>query len=434
ADKGKLDYAKQAARDLVGMLSGSDILGIVQYDDRVEPLWPSAPLENREPIRRAIAALTPGGSTNLAGGMLEGGRQVLHNRFGGIRRVLLLSDGLANVGVTDRAAIARMAASLRHQGVQISALGLGLDYDENLMQAIAESGGGNYYYIEHPSQVSRIFTEEMGILSSLVTRDFVLSFHWGDSVRGVRVLGYPTSHQERRTTVNMTDFHAGEERTLLLQLDLAAAPPGSQSLGSFHLGYRDPAQGKRHELSRPVAVERVREPERVARSENRGAAVESRLIAADHEHEEAVRLFEQGDAPAARARMAAMDQALQRDLGRYQDVKLRKKLEAVQLEAGAIAQAENDGDTRKGYLKQRKADFYRSQQGKRDGYLMQVGAKGEKVKDLQRALKGKGFYDGEENGVYDEQLRRAVAAFQKAAGFPEDGIAGPRTLNRLGLY
>ena len=72
ADRNKLTYAKRAAQDLIGHLKADDIIGIVEYDDRISVLWPSSPVDDPNAIRRAISRLTPGGSTNLAGGMMEG--------------------------------------------------------------------------------------------------------------------------------------------------------------------------------------------------------------------------------------------------------------------------------------------------------------------------------------------------------------------------
>lgn len=434
AEKKKLDYAKQAAMELIGKLKKNDIIGIVQYDDRVETLWPSAPVANRDAIRHIISTLVPGGSTNLAGGMMEGGRQVRDNRFDGIRRVLLMSDGLANAGVSDRSSIARMAASLRRQGVAVTTLGLGLDYDEDLMQAVAENGGGNYYYIEHPSQLARVFAQELGVLSSLVTRKFSLQFQWGDSVTGVRVVGYPSKDHGRSTVVEMTDFHAGEERTLLLQVEVAAGAPGVQNLGRFQLAFEDLLQASNRKLCQEVLVTRVLDQEQVRRNEDRMTAVESRLIIADQEHEETVRLFEQGKIPEAKTRMAAMEQSLAGDLETFQNVKLREKLAAVRMEKNILNQAEKDENYRKGYLKKRKADFYRSKQGQREAYLMMVGAKGEPVTALQQALKTRGFYKEKPHGLFDEPLRQAVEDFQRSVGLPADGIAGPRTLKEMNLY
>ncbi len=434
ADRGKLTYAKRAAQDLIGHLKADDIIGIVEYDDRISVLWPSSSADDPNAIRRAIARLTPGGSTNLAGGMMEGGREVLRNGLGGIRRVFLMSDGLANVGVTDRHAIARLASSMRRNGVRITTMGLGLDYDEDLMQLVAESGGGSYYFIEHPNQIARIFSEEMGRLDRLVSRDATLEFNWGNAVKRAEVVGYPSSRKGGGTQVNLTDFYQGENRTVLVKLQLAPCPKGKIDLGSMTLGYQDLVDGRSKKISRPVKAVCTREVAEVKENENKKVAVESRLIVADQVHEEAVRLYEAGKAPEARQAMASLSQDLSKDMDRYQDPQLQKKLDALSMEKAEIAQAESDASYRKSYLKKRKSAFFSSQKGNRGGYMLQEGTQGYQVKDLQLALKKEGLYRGPEDGVFDDEVRLAVEKYQKAKGLPVDGIAGPKTLKGLGLY
>jgi Ca-activated chloride channel family protein len=359
---------------------------------------------------------------------------VLRNGLGGIKRVFLMSDGLANVGVIDRHAIARLASSMRRNGVRISTMGLGLDYDEDLMQVVAESGGGNYYFIEHPNQIARIFSEEMGRLDRLVSRDATLEFNWGHLVKRAEVVGYPSSRHGRKTRVNLTDFYQGENRTVLVKLDLAPCNRGRVNIGKLTLGYEDLVDGRKKRISRPVNVVCTREVGEVRKNENKKAAVESRLIVADQEHEEAVRLYESGKAPAAKQAMAALSQKLNKDMDRYQDAQIQKKLDALAMEKTEIAQAESDETYRKSYLKKRKSAFYSSQKGNRAGYMLQEGTQGYQVKDLQQALKKEGFYKGPEDGVFDDEVRQAVEEYQKAKGIPVDGIAGPKTLKGLGLY
>ena len=99
--QGKMEYAKRAAKVVVGILTPRDRLAVVEYDDRINVLWPSSPVEAPKMIMRLIDGLTPRGSTNLAGGMMKGVAEVRKNLdLEGINRVLLMSDGLANQGIT----------------------------------------------------------------------------------------------------------------------------------------------------------------------------------------------------------------------------------------------------------------------------------------------------------------------------------------------
>ncbi|MFO0007257.1 MAG: hypothetical protein ACK559_39695, partial [bacterium] len=94
-----------------------------------------------------------------------------------------MSDGLANTGITEPREIAELVRTARRKGIRISALGLGRDYDEDLMQAIAENGGGRYHYIEHPSQMARIFQDELGTMFETCAQDVDLEFAGSTRIR-----------------------------------------------------------------------------------------------------------------------------------------------------------------------------------------------------------------------------------------------------------
>src|SRR5215472_4479360 len=167
ADKGKIEYLREAAKMAVGSLGERDVLSVVEFDDRITLIWPASHVHDIGRLQSEIDELSPRGSTNLAGGMQRGIDEALGAREGlrlspeTLSRVILLTDGLANTGLTDHGAIAELASRARDQGVRVSTIGLGLDYDEDLLQAVAEGGGGKYYYVESPVQLARIFQNEL---------------------------------------------------------------------------------------------------------------------------------------------------------------------------------------------------------------------------------------------------------------------------------
>jgi Ca-activated chloride channel family protein len=155
AEARKIDYVKEAARALVAQLEYGDRFAIVTYDDGVQVPLPSQALEDRRAALRVIDQIWPGGATNLGGGLLEGYRQV-RSRFNpdGVNRVLLLSDGLANRGVTSPDELSGAAWREGEGGVSLTTFGVGLEFNEDLLAGLAESGRGTYYYIDQP-QIGR---------------------------------------------------------------------------------------------------------------------------------------------------------------------------------------------------------------------------------------------------------------------------------------
>ena len=138
-----------------------------------------------------------------------------------------MSDGLANTGITDPGEIARLVRGAKHDGVRISAMGLGRDYDEDLMQAIAENGGGRYYYIEHPTQMARVFQEELGSLFETCARDVELQLQrHGHRPQGRSRRLRRRHRRARRRAAALEDVFEGEKRSVLLRLEIAAAIVG----------------------------------------------------------------------------------------------------------------------------------------------------------------------------------------------------------------
>ncbi len=164
----KIQYARQAAIYAVEQLLPSDRISVVAFDSYVKTLVNNTLANQKDPIIRSIKSLHPGSSTALHAGWVEGGIQVGHQlNSDWLNRVLLLSDGLANVGETNPDAIATDVNGLTQRGISTSTMGIGNDYNEDLMAAMAQSGDGNFYHIESPDQLPDFFqTELQGLMAT----------------------------------------------------------------------------------------------------------------------------------------------------------------------------------------------------------------------------------------------------------------------------
>jgi Ca-activated chloride channel family protein len=166
-----LHQAKRCAAFMIDSLTATDRACVVAYDDSVEVFVYSRPVTNKEHFKSAIAHLRDGGSTNLHGGWLKGAEEAAgHLDPATISRVLLLSDGNANAGLTSTDQIATQCAQLADNGVTTSTYGLGSSFNEELMMAMARSGRGNGYYSETADSLLERFREEFSLLSSLCAR------------------------------------------------------------------------------------------------------------------------------------------------------------------------------------------------------------------------------------------------------------------------
>lgn len=230
----KIEFARQSVISLIDQLSSADYLSIVIYDNVIETLVPTQRVRDKAHLKSLVREVYPRGATNLGGGMMEGFRQVeqmISEEM--INRVILLSDGLANKGVTDPLELNRIARKYRSRGVSLTTMGMGLDYNENLMVGLAEAGGGNYYFIESPRQLASIFEREVRSLTYVVAQNARIAITSGKGVRITDVIGYEWHREGNQISIDVGDIYANDHRELTIEL---AVPAGE--------GRRNIAKGK----------------------------------------------------------------------------------------------------------------------------------------------------------------------------------------------
>lgn len=225
-DGAKLEYAKKAAMFVVDHVTPDDYLSIVIYDSEVKTLFPSQRVTNKVTLKNLIQQLRSGSSTNLSGGMLEGYNQVQTTyKSGYVNRVLLMSDGLANEGITDNLSLFNIVrGKLREQGVSISTFGVGLDYNEDLMQGLAENGNGNYYFIANPEEIPSIFKKELNGLLYLYAQNTSIHITLPEGVKFSRLYGLTAERaDDREVVINLRDVFSEETKACVLKLTYTAA-------------------------------------------------------------------------------------------------------------------------------------------------------------------------------------------------------------------
>ncbi|MEJ2207387.1 MAG: VWA domain-containing protein, partial [Gemmatimonadota bacterium] len=191
----KLAAARKAAAMLVRRLATEDTVSVVAYDDEVDVVAAPATGEAQEDLPARIGAIRSGGMTNMSGGWLLGRDLVAKAlREGGVNRVLLLTDGLANVGITDPDQLVGLTRTGAEAGFSTTTIGFGKDFDEDLLRALADAGRGGSYYLEEIDQASGIFEEELEGLLSLAAQNVRVAVLPGADADFVKVLhDYPST-------------------------------------------------------------------------------------------------------------------------------------------------------------------------------------------------------------------------------------------------
>jgi Mg-chelatase subunit ChlD len=248
----KFEMARQAVDHAIKLLQERDRLAVVCYDDHIDTLLgaTSATPEARALALERLRAIDARGSTDLCGGWLRGAGEIAPPAQQGlladeaIRRVLLLTDGLANRGEQNPDALARHAADLRARGVATSTFGLGADFDETLLSRLATDGGGHFYFIEQPAQIADFLTSELGETLDVVARDVRLIFG-GESDVKVRCLSdFVTQQQtatsgEAETHVRLGDLVSGQQVTVLVAVQCPARELNKHAVVTVRLADRE---------------------------------------------------------------------------------------------------------------------------------------------------------------------------------------------------
>lgn len=252
----KLAYTKQALLFLVDQVGPQDYLSVITYDDHVETLLPSTHVIRKGPLKAELAQIESGGSTNLSGGMATGMQQIArHARSRQVNRTLLMTDGLANVGVTDPDTLINWAKSWRERGLTLSTLGVGDDFAEDLLVALAEAGGGNFHYIADPDKIPAIFAQELSGLLQVSAQALRLRVEVEPGVAIDGVIGYPPSGSPHAMELSLPDIYSGEVKSVLLALSVSA-PPADGRLARVSLDYV-PAAPPDPEVLRQVGLVRA---------------------------------------------------------------------------------------------------------------------------------------------------------------------------------
>ncbi len=298
----KIEKAKQAAIDAVRRLGPQDIVSVVTYDSTVSVLVPATRLTDKEPVLAAIRQIGAGGSTALFGGVSKGAEEV--RKFldrERVNRVLLLSDGLANVGPQSPAELGELGASLIKENIAVSTMGLGLDYNEDLMAQLADKSDGNHVFAESSSDLAAFFDAEFDDVLSVVAQEIAIHIKCAEGIRPVRVVNYDAEISGQDVIVKFNQIYSEQEKYLVLEVEVPASPSdAARPVATVSASYTNMVTMATDELSGSVDVRFSAEEAEVAAATNRIVAYNCVAQIANDRNAEAIRLRDQGDVEGAR--------------------------------------------------------------------------------------------------------------------------------------
>lgn len=337
----KLAHACRCAAWLGERLRPTDELALVTFDDEVRLVLPRTPVDAAR-LAAALASVRPGGTTNLSGGWLKGLEQLRSSPADATRRILLLTDGMANVGITDGGTLARLPRGAQADGVGTTTIGFGADFDEDLLTAMADSGGGNAHWAETPDMAPEIFAKEFDGLTRLCAQNVSVEIRPSAQVEVLGILNeYPQVAVPGGVQVQLGDAYGGETRNVVFQLHIPSVVElGAVQVAELLLRYVTVGNEiATDEETVPLVVNAVSAADAAAAAPDAEVRRRVLVLTAARARDDAIRMTDRGDTGSAHRALRLAARTLRETAALDPDAAPTAALQAALLdeEAGELA-------------------------------------------------------------------------------------------------
>jgi Ca-activated chloride channel homolog len=256
----RMAQAREAAVAAVKRLDGNDIASVVIFDNAIDLLVPAQPVADHAAFTDRIRQVAARGSTAIYDAVLKGADEVRrHKDNRRLNRVVLLSDGLANVGPSRPDDFAKLGRDLLAQGISVSTIGLGLGYNEDLMLQLARASDGNHAFVGDAADLIQIFNKEFDDVLASCAQTVSIDVELHPGVRAVRALSRDGSIDGQHARFQLNQVYQATEHYVLLEVELdqtvgvAGKDGGEQQLGLVKVAYTSPQDGTRKALDAPIS-------------------------------------------------------------------------------------------------------------------------------------------------------------------------------------
>lgn len=338
----KIEKAKEAAIAAVNRLGPQDLLSVVVYDSNVRVLVPATKLADRQYVIDRIREIHAGGQTALFGGVSKAAEEV--RKFldrERVNRVLLLSDGLANVGPQSPSELGSLGASLMKEGISVSTVGLGLDYNEDLMTQLAMKGGGNHVFIEKATDLVAIFNREFDDVLSAVAQEVSIEIRVASGIRPIRSLNMDAEINGQQVIVQMSQIYSRQEKYVMLELEVPPGKPGeSRAVADVSVSYANLVTKTTDRLTSAIRVNFSDSQAECDKKVNKEVAVACALQVAACQNKLATDLRDKGDTEGARQLLLKNSEFLRDKAAAYGSAALDERGKDNAYQAGKLGDAD----------------------------------------------------------------------------------------------
>ena len=318
----KMAKTIDAAVAFVNRLHSDDIISIITYDDRVNVLLPATKISNRDAIIKKIRAIRVGGSTALYAGVTEGAKEL--RKFidqKRVSRIILLSDGIANVGPSSPSELAQLGMKLRKEGFSVTTLGLGDGYNEDLMTQLAIKSDGNHKFLRTNKDIETFFNKELGALSAIVAKNVTIDIICSEGIKPLRVLDVGAKIDGQRVQSGFNQIYSKHERYMMLELEVPASKAGvSKQLAEVTVKYHNMQTNAKAKLTATPTISFAK-----VNKENKDVMVSVTEQLANLRNMEAVRLRDAGRVKEAAKVLKLNSMMLHKSAQKYRSDSLKKQ-------------------------------------------------------------------------------------------------------------
>ncbi len=351
----RIIQAKIASKQVLDLLSTDDIFSLISYDNDAEVLVPATKIGNRHKIEKMIDALSPRGSTALYAGVQAGGTEI--KKFfdqNQVNRVILLSDGQANIGPSSPSVLGDLGRELGSKGISVSTIGLGLGYNEDLMTQLAIQSDGNHAFVETPDQLSKFMSLTFGTALAVVGQQIELEVELPKGLKAIKTYGRNAKIEGQKVKTWMNQVISNYETYLLIEVEVQAQSQQNQmEIAQYRLKYQDSILKKEVAIIQNVYLPMAEKGSPVV--ENEDVKVDAIELQMNERNKEALELRDRGDVQAAKALLDRNSNEISGYQKKYKNAPKLKKLEESNLEDSK--NIENEGEWQRSRKAMKKKQF-----------------------------------------------------------------------------
>ena len=342
----KIEQAKEAAQEALNRLGVQDVFSLVTYNNTIQTIVPAQQPRNTRQISNAIRQIHANGNTALFGGVSQGAAEIrknIENDY--VHRIVLLSDGLANVGPSTPEDLGRLGAALIKENISVTTVGVGVDYNEDLMARLSQKSDGNTYFVESGYDLPAIFTAELGNVLNVVAKKVKVIITLSEDVIPVGIIGREGRISGNRITLSMNQLYGGQKKYALVEVKLPESTPGShRNIARADVYYENPFTRKQVQSSGDSHIKFSNNPAKVAASTNIDVVRAYQLNLNALAQEKAIELSDKGQKKKAVAELKKSAGKLKEMGAKYQDEILLEEADAIENQAQRI---ETEGMSKK---------------------------------------------------------------------------------------